>query len=91
VGVPSSIRQRRQEAFLEWPTAATARRITFLLFNSLSIPVRKLDWRLSLSSTVFDSALFRDMFDTAEMRAVFSDKTVAGRYINRGGAGRSKL
>ncbi|MBX8496818.1 adenylosuccinate lyase family protein [Pseudomonas cichorii] len=34
-----------------------------------------------MSSTVFDSALFRDMFGTAEMRAVFSDKALIERYI----------
>ena len=34
-----------------------------------------------MSSTVFDSALFRDMFGTAEMRAVFSDQALIGRYI----------
>ncbi|WP_296248386.1 class-II fumarase/aspartase family protein [Pseudomonas sp. UBA4194] len=34
-----------------------------------------------MSSTVFDSALFRDMFGTAEMRAVFSDKALIQRYI----------
>lgn len=35
-----------------------------------------------MSSTVFDSALFRDMFGTAEMRAVFSDKALIQRYID---------
>jgi len=30
---------------------------------------------------VFDSALFRDMFGTAEMRAVFSDEALVGRYL----------
>ncbi|WP_338722832.1 adenylosuccinate lyase family protein [Pseudomonas tolaasii] len=34
-----------------------------------------------MSSTVFDSALFRDMFGTAEMRGVFSDKALIERYI----------
>lgn len=34
-----------------------------------------------MSTTVFDSALFRDMFGTAEMRAVFSDKELIERYI----------
>lgn len=34
-----------------------------------------------MSTTVFDSALFRDMFGTAEMRAVFSDKALIERYI----------
>jgi 3-carboxy-cis,cis-muconate cycloisomerase len=34
-----------------------------------------------LPSTVFDSALFRDMFGTAEMRAVFSDEALVGRYL----------
>ena len=34
-----------------------------------------------MSSTVFDSVLFRDMFGTAEMRAVFSDEALIGRYI----------
>jgi 3-carboxy-cis,cis-muconate cycloisomerase len=37
--------------------------------------------RLPLPSTVFDSALFRDMFGTAEMRAVFSDELLVGRYL----------
>ena len=32
-----------------------------------------------MSSTVFDSALFRDMFGTAEMRGVFSDKALIER------------
>ena len=35
----------------------------------------------SLGSTVFDSVLFRDMFGTAEMRAVFNDEALVGRYI----------
>jgi 3-carboxy-cis,cis-muconate cycloisomerase len=35
----------------------------------------------ALGSTVFDSVLFRDMFGTAEMRAVFSDEALVGRYI----------
>ncbi|WP_369987598.1 adenylosuccinate lyase family protein [Pseudomonas xanthosomatis] len=34
-----------------------------------------------MSTTVFDSTLFRDMFGTAEMRAVFSDKALIERYI----------
>lgn len=34
-----------------------------------------------MSTTVFDSNLFRDMFGTAEMRAVFSDKALIERYI----------
>ena len=38
-----------------------------------------------MSSTVFDSALFRDMFGTAEMRGVFSDKALIERYIEWSG------
>jgi 3-carboxy-cis,cis-muconate cycloisomerase len=34
-----------------------------------------------VASTVFDSALFRDMFGTAEMRLVFSDEALVGRYL----------
>jgi 3-carboxy-cis,cis-muconate cycloisomerase len=34
-----------------------------------------------VGSTVFDSVLFRDMFGTAEMRDVFSDEALVGRYI----------
>lgn len=34
-----------------------------------------------MPSTVFDSVLFRDMFGTAEMRAVFSDEGLVGRYL----------
>lgn len=34
-----------------------------------------------MSTTVFDSTLFRDMFGTAEMRAVFSDKALIEWYI----------
>jgi 3-carboxy-cis,cis-muconate cycloisomerase len=34
-----------------------------------------------LASTVFDSALFRDMFGTAEMRDLFSDEALVGRYL----------
>lgn len=34
-----------------------------------------------MGSTVFDSVLFRDMFGTAEMREVFTDKALVGRYI----------
>ncbi len=34
-----------------------------------------------MGSTVFDSVLFRDMFGTAEMRAVFADEALVGRYI----------
>ncbi|CCE10915.1 conserved hypothetical protein [Bradyrhizobium sp. STM 3843] len=34
-----------------------------------------------MGSTVFDSILFRDMFGTAEMRAVFSDEALVGRYL----------
>ncbi|GGF26960.1 3-carboxy-cis,cis-muconate cycloisomerase [Aliidongia dinghuensis] len=32
-------------------------------------------------STVFDSALFRDMFGTPEMRAVFTDEALVSRYL----------
>src|SRR6202035_3729213 len=35
----------------------------------------------SLASTVFDSALFRDMFGTAEMREILSDEALVGRYL----------
>ncbi len=34
-----------------------------------------------MASTVFDSALFRDMFGTAEMRAVFTDEALIGGYL----------
>ena len=34
-----------------------------------------------MASTVFDSALFRDMFGTAEMRDIFSDEALVGRYL----------
>jgi 3-carboxy-cis,cis-muconate cycloisomerase len=34
-----------------------------------------------MGSTVFDSVLFRDMFGTAEMRGVFADEALVGRYI----------
>jgi len=34
-----------------------------------------------VGSTVFDSILFRDMFGTAEMRAVFADEALVGRYL----------
>jgi len=33
-----------------------------------------------MGSTVFDSGLFRDMFGTAEMRAIFADTALIGRY-----------
>ncbi|MEX3843387.1 adenylosuccinate lyase family protein [Paraburkholderia sp. BR10882] len=35
-----------------------------------------------LSSTVFDSILFRDAFGTAKMRALFSDHALVQRYID---------
>jgi 3-carboxy-cis,cis-muconate cycloisomerase len=35
----------------------------------------------ALASTVFDSALFRDMFGTPEMREVFTDTALVGRYL----------
>ena len=35
-----------------------------------------------MTSTVFDSRLFRDMFGTAEMRAVFADDALVARYID---------
>lgn len=34
-----------------------------------------------MPSTVYDSVLFRDMFGTAEMRAIFSDEGLVGRYL----------
>ena len=34
-----------------------------------------------MPSTVFDSDIFKDMFGTAEMRAVFSDDNLLGRYV----------
>ncbi|WP_273805836.1 MULTISPECIES: 3-carboxy-cis,cis-muconate cycloisomerase [unclassified Pseudomonas] len=34
-----------------------------------------------MSTTVYDSVLFRDMFGTAEMRSVFSDQALIERYI----------
>lgn len=35
----------------------------------------------ALGTTVFDSILFRDMFGTGEMRGVFADESLVGRYI----------
>ena len=35
----------------------------------------------SVGSTVFESAVFSDMFGTAEMRAVFADEALIGRYL----------
>src|SRR3954449_5787572 len=35
----------------------------------------------SPSTTVLDSILFRDAFGTPQMRAVFSDRALIGRYI----------
>lgn len=37
--------------------------------------------REALASTVFDSVLFRDMFGTPAMRAVFADESLVGRYL----------
>lgn len=34
-----------------------------------------------MASTVFDSALFRDMFGTAEMREIFTDEALVARYL----------
>ena len=34
-----------------------------------------------MGSTVFGSVLFRDIFGTAEMRAVFDDAALVGRYL----------
>jgi 3-carboxy-cis,cis-muconate cycloisomerase len=34
-----------------------------------------------LASTIFDSAIFKDMFGTPEMRAVFSDEAVLASYV----------
>src|SRR4030042_1492315 len=34
-----------------------------------------------MPSTVFDSAIFRDMFGTPAMRAVFSDEGLVARYV----------
>jgi 3-carboxy-cis,cis-muconate cycloisomerase len=34
-----------------------------------------------MGSTVFDSVLFRDMFGTDEMRAIFTDEALVGRYV----------
>ncbi|MBP0446876.1 3-carboxy-cis,cis-muconate cycloisomerase [Roseomonas sp. SSH11] len=34
-----------------------------------------------MPSTPLDSALFRDMFGTPEMRAIFSDEALVGRYV----------
>lgn len=34
-----------------------------------------------MSTTVYDSILFRNMFNTAEMRAVFSDNSLIEKYI----------
>ncbi|WP_343699010.1 3-carboxy-cis,cis-muconate cycloisomerase [Caulobacter sp.] len=34
-----------------------------------------------MASTVFDSLLFRDMFGTAAMRALFADEALVGRYL----------
>jgi 3-carboxy-cis,cis-muconate cycloisomerase len=34
-----------------------------------------------MGSTVFDSLLFRDMFGTAAMRAVFDDRATVARYV----------
>ncbi len=34
-----------------------------------------------MPSTVFDSTIFRDLFGTAEMRAIFSDEALVARYL----------
>ena len=34
-----------------------------------------------MASTMYDSRLFRDMFGTAEMRAIFSDETLVAHYL----------
>lgn len=34
-----------------------------------------------MASTVFDSLLFRDMFGTEAMRAIFTDEALVGRYL----------
>ncbi|MBL8674340.1 MAG: 3-carboxy-cis,cis-muconate cycloisomerase, partial [Rhodospirillales bacterium] len=34
-----------------------------------------------MGSTVFDSGLFRDMFGTPAMRAVFDDRATVARYV----------
>lgn len=34
-----------------------------------------------MASVVFDSLLFRDMFGTADMRAIFTDEALVGRYL----------
>jgi 3-carboxy-cis,cis-muconate cycloisomerase len=47
----------------------------------IGLDLKTQNGRLPLPSTVFDSALFRDMFGTAEMRAVFSDEALVGRYL----------
>jgi len=47
----------------------------------IDLDLKTQNGRLPLPSTVFDSALFRDMFGTAEMRAVFSDEALVGRYL----------
>ncbi len=35
-----------------------------------------------MGSTVFDSALFRDMFGTPDMRAIFDDRALVARYVD---------
>ena len=39
--------------------------------------------RGSMSSTVFDSSIFRDLFGTPAMRTVFNDQTQVERYVVR--------
>ena len=34
-----------------------------------------------VASSVIDSMLFRNMFGTADMRAIFSDEALVGRYL----------
>lgn len=34
-----------------------------------------------MPSTVFDSSIFRDLFGTPAMRAVFSDEALAQKYV----------
>jgi 3-carboxy-cis,cis-muconate cycloisomerase len=47
----------------------------------LRVSYGSMDQVIDMSSTVFDSALFKDMFGTAEMRQIFSDEGYLGRCM----------
>src|SRR4051794_10223562 len=57
------------------------RALPFRRVGALRTGASRFRWKILMPSTVLDSDIFKDMFGTAEMRAVFSDDNLLKCYV----------